>query len=75
MRQMLTLLPICLQVEWLSLVRVPFFRTRGLRNSWNANREVKIARDGTEIENMVGRRLLDLFNNRPEHDQILAVYT
>lgn len=30
------------QVEWLSLTRVPFFRTRGLRNPWNANREVSI---------------------------------
>jgi hypothetical protein len=28
------------QVEWLSIERVPFFRTRGLRNPWNANREV-----------------------------------
>lgn len=31
------------KVEWLSLIRVPFFRTRGLCNSWNANREVSTA--------------------------------
>ncbi|KFY09922.1 hypothetical protein V492_05290, partial [Pseudogymnoascus sp. VKM F-4246] len=37
-------------VEWESTRRVPFFRTRGLKNAWNAGREVKIARDGTEIE-------------------------
>ncbi|KAF4555268.1 Hypothetical protein D9617_2g052210 [Elsinoe fawcettii] len=50
------------QIEWLSTSRLPFYRTRGLRNPWNANREVKIARDGTELEPSVGRRLLDLFH-------------
>jgi hypothetical protein len=48
-------------VEWESTRRVPFFRTRGLKNAWNAGREVKIARDGTEIETRVGRRLIRLF--------------
>ncbi|KFY20513.1 hypothetical protein V493_07667, partial [Pseudogymnoascus sp. VKM F-4281 (FW-2241)] len=42
-------------VEWESTRRVPFFRTRGLKNAWNAGREVKVARDGTEIETRVGR--------------------
>ena len=42
-----------------------FYRTRGLRNPWNANREVKIARDGTEIEPSVGRRLIGMFH-RPQ---------
>jgi hypothetical protein len=50
------------KIEWIATTRVPFFRTRGLRNPWNANREVKIARDGTEIEPSVGRRLLQLFH-------------
>jgi hypothetical protein len=27
-------------IEWLSLARLPFIDTRGLRNPWNANREV-----------------------------------
>ncbi|KFY83175.1 hypothetical protein V498_08250, partial [Pseudogymnoascus sp. VKM F-4517 (FW-2822)] len=51
-------------VEWESTRRVPFFRTRGLKNAWNAGREVKIARDGTEIETRVGRRLIELFGGR-----------
>jgi hypothetical protein len=51
-------------VEWESTRRVPFFRTRGLKNFWNAGREVKIARDGTEIETRVGRRLIGLFGGR-----------
>lgn len=52
------------RLEWLSTTRLPFYRTRGLRNPWNSNREVKIARDGTELEPSVGRRLIGLFNRR-----------
>ncbi|KAF2141686.1 uncharacterized protein K452DRAFT_32246 [Aplosporella prunicola CBS 121167] len=50
------------KVEWLSTNRLPFYRTRGLRNPWNANREVKIARDGTELETSVGKRLIQMFH-------------
>ncbi|KAJ4408062.1 hypothetical protein N0V91_003410 [Didymella pomorum] len=50
------------KVEWLSVNRLPFYRTRGLRNPWNANREVKIARDGTELEPSVGERLIQMFH-------------
>jgi hypothetical protein len=50
------------KLEWLSTTRLPFYRCRGLRNPWNSNREVKIARDGTELEPSVGRRLIGLFN-------------
>jgi hypothetical protein len=52
-------------IEWISTSRLPFYRTRGLRNPWNANREVKIARDGTELEPNVGRRLVQMFH-RPQ---------
>ncbi|KAF2262495.1 hypothetical protein CC78DRAFT_545699 [Lojkania enalia] len=50
------------KVEWMSTNRLPFYRTRGLRNPWNANREVKIARDGTELETSVGERLIQMFH-------------
>jgi hypothetical protein len=50
------------RIRWLSTERVPFHRTRGLRNPWNANREVKIARDGTELEFSVGEKLVLLFH-------------
>jgi hypothetical protein len=50
------------RIQWISTERVPFHRTRGLRNPWNANREVKIARDGTEIEPTIGRKLIQLFH-------------
>jgi len=54
------------KIEWISTVRLPFYRTRGLRNPWNANREVKIARDGTELEPSIGKRLVQMFH-RPAH--------
>ncbi|KAJ5680350.1 hypothetical protein N7536_011489 [Penicillium majusculum] len=50
------------RIQWISTERVPFQRTRGLRNPWNANREIKIARDGTEIEPTTGRKLIQLFH-------------
>lgn len=53
------------KLEWISLNRLPFYRTRGLRNPWNSNREVKIARDGTELETSVGRRLITMFHRDP----------
>lgn len=49
-------------IEWMATNRLPFYRTRGLRNPWNANREVKIARDGTELEPSIGRRLVQMFH-------------
>lgn len=50
------------KIKWMSTARLPFYRTRGLRNPWNSNREVKIARDGTELETSVGRRLVQMFH-------------
>lgn len=56
------------KIEWLATNRLPFYRTRGLRNPWNANREVKIARDGTELETSVGRRLVQMFQRSPSSE-------
>jgi hypothetical protein len=47
------------KVEWICLQRLPFYRTRHLRNPWNHDREVKVSRDGTELEPTVGQALLD----------------
>lgn len=63
------------KIEWVSTNRVPFYRTRGLRNPWNANRDVKIARDGTELETSIGRRLVQMFHRTPApvgHGQMLS---
>jgi hypothetical protein len=46
-------------VEWLSLDRVSFRQTRNYRNSWNHGREIKISRDGTELDPKTGKRLIE----------------
>ena len=38
------------KIEWIRVGNLPFGRTKHLRNPWNADREVKISRDGTELE-------------------------
>jgi hypothetical protein len=54
-------------IEWIRSVRLPFYRTRHLRNPWNHGREVKISRDGTELEPSLGMALL------AEWDKMAAV--
>lgn len=61
------------RIEWVSTDRLPFYRTRGLRNPWNANREVKIARDGTELETSVGWKLTHMFNSPAPNDPRFAI--
>lgn len=38
------------RIQWVRVGTLPFIRTRHLRNPWNADREVKVSRDGTELE-------------------------
>ncbi|KAH7340577.1 YT521-B-like domain-containing protein, partial [Rhizoctonia solani] len=47
------------KIRWINDNKLPFHRTRHLRNPWNSDREVKVSRDGTEVEPSVGQRLLD----------------
>lgn len=49
------------RITWISTTRVPFHQTRGVRNQLNSNREIKIARDGTEVDEIAGRKLVALF--------------
>jgi hypothetical protein len=49
------------RVRWIIVNGLPFHSTRILRNPWNKDREVKVSRDGTELEPFVGRALLDLW--------------
>ena len=54
------------KISWQSTERLPFYRTQGLRNPWNANREVKIARDGTELEGTIGKTLIGMFEQQAQ---------
>ncbi|KAJ7769123.1 YT521-B-like domain-containing protein [Mycena maculata] len=47
------------KLQWLCMERLPFQRTRHIRNPWNHDREVKVSRDGTELEPGVGQALLE----------------
>ena len=47
------------RVEWVCTERLPFHRIRHLRNPWNHDREVKVSRDGTELEPTVGQTLVE----------------
>jgi hypothetical protein len=55
--------PFC--VDWIRTDPLSFSRTRRLRNPWNHGREVKISRDGTELEPSIGRQLLEEWDKRP----------
>jgi YT521-B-like domain len=52
-------------VAWIRTERLPFFSTRHLRNPWNHGREVKVSRDGTELEPSVGQQLLEAWDRPP----------
>lgn len=47
------------KIEWVCTERLPFYRTRHIRNPWNHDREVKVSRDGTELEPSVGAKLIE----------------
>ncbi|KAJ7500793.1 YT521-B-like domain-containing protein [Mycena galericulata] len=49
------------KLQWICTDYLPFRRTRHLRNPWNRDLEVKISRDGTELEPSVGQALLQQF--------------
>lgn len=53
------------RVEWIRTERLPFFRTRHLRNPWNHGRQVKVSRDGTELEPSIGQQLLEEWDKPP----------
>ncbi|KAJ7609782.1 YT521-B-like domain-containing protein [Mycena polygramma] len=51
-------------LQWLRTARLPFQRVCHIRNPWNHNREIKVSRDGTELEPGAGKALLEAW--RPE---------
>ncbi|XP_067935438.1 YTH domain-containing protein 1-like isoform X2 [Watersipora subatra] len=50
------------KLDWISRTDLNFPATAHLRNPWNQNKQVKIARDGQEIEPHVGESLCKLFS-------------
>lgn len=56
------------EIEWMQVRNVEFFRVRGIRNPLNGNKEVKVAKDGTELEAGLGERILRLFKEDCYHE-------
>lgn len=50
------------QIEWLSTAEVPFEQVRGVKNAWNSNKEVHVARNVTAIETRAASYLLKSWN-------------
>lgn len=53
------------KVEWVRTDRLSFLRTRHLRNPWNHGRQIKVSRDGTELEPDVACQLLQEWDRPP----------
>ncbi|KAM0747386.1 hypothetical protein T439DRAFT_383505 [Meredithblackwellia eburnea MCA 4105] len=49
------------RIEWIKVSKLPFTRTKHIRNPFNSNREIKISRDGTEVEPYAGEQLISEF--------------
>jgi hypothetical protein len=58
------------KIEWICTERLPFYRTRHIRNPWNHDREVKVSRDGTELEPSTGQALLEEWERLSDPQQI-----
>ncbi|KAL7747550.1 THO2 plays a role in transcriptional elongation [Sorochytrium milnesiophthora] len=55
------------QVQWILAQRLPFACIRHLHNPWNNGREVKVSRDGTELEPSVGHAVITEFYRFLQH--------
>ncbi|KAJ7152279.1 YT521-B-like domain-containing protein [Mycena crocata] len=56
------------RLDWVCNEPLSFQHMRHLRNPWNHNREVKVSRDGTELEPSVGQALLAKWRRETERD-------
>lgn len=55
-------------LEWVKIRRLPFHKTRHIRNAFNNGKEIKISRDGTEVEPAAGEQLIEAFWADAESD-------
>ncbi|KAF7348695.1 Nucleic acid binding [Mycena venus] len=49
------------RIAWHSTTRIPFSRARNIRNPWNHDQEVRVSRDGTELETGAGEELVGMW--------------
>ena len=58
------------RIQWIKIGSLPFTQTKHLRNPWNADREVKVSRDGTELE---PSEFGTVYSSRGDADEFPAV--
>ncbi|EXJ62237.1 hypothetical protein A1O7_02670 [Cladophialophora yegresii CBS 114405] len=66
-------LTICTQpcrIKWLSAQSVPFEELRGLRNVWNSNKEIHVARNVTAVEPAAAAMLLRFWKGREQSTRL-----
>ncbi|KAF9131430.1 hypothetical protein BGW39_001810 [Mortierella sp. 14UC] len=56
-------------VKWIEVHKVPFTKTTHMLNPLYENREVKVSKDGTEVEPTVGEQLVSLFKKSSSSHQ------
>ncbi|KAF9578900.1 hypothetical protein BGW38_005081 [Lunasporangiospora selenospora] len=56
-------------IEWIEVHKVPFTKTSHLLNPLYEDREVKVSKDGTEVDPAVGEQLVALFKKPGNRDR------
>ncbi|KAE8214377.1 hypothetical protein CF327_g2208 [Tilletia walkeri] len=57
-------------ITWLQTKHLPFRRIQHLRNPWRDNRQIKVSRDGTELEPSVGDQLISEWERFVAEEQL-----
>ncbi len=52
-------------IDWIIKRPIPFHTIRNLRNPWREDRQIKVSRDGTELDPAVGVELLEIWLKQP----------
>jgi hypothetical protein len=61
------------RIKWLSTQSIPFEEVRGLRNLWNSNKEIHVARNVTAVEPAAAARLLEYWKEKEESTRLGSV--
>ncbi|KIW70574.1 hypothetical protein PV04_02830 [Phialophora macrospora] len=54
------------RIKWLSTQSIPFEEVRGLRNLWNSNKEIHVARNVTAVEPILAAELLEYWKEKED---------
>lgn len=52
------------QIEWISTKAIPFEKVRGIKNPWNGNKDIHVARNVTPVELQAATSLLQVWTSQ-----------